>query len=359
MGAKSIRRLRLAGFAVMISIATSLSGCSSNKHKEGAPVHHLEKGFQNPDGSRVSRGSISDWVSFFYRRIKGRTYWSKPLPPAEYLMEKKDILAGIEAVKQVDSLTWLGHAAFLVRLEGKNILTDPFLSDYATGYPPFGPERSVPPALSVDELPPIDMIIVSHNHYDHLDAPTIEALPGKEKIHVIVPLGMGAFFKDRGYTKVSELDWYQDTLEENIKITAVPAIHNSARSLFDRNEVLWAGYVLESKGKKVYFAGDTGYGAVFKEIGEKFGPINYALVPIGAYEPRVIMNVVHVNPEEAVAIAQDLKADTVVAMHWGTIKMTDEPFDEPPKRFEAAATKNSYAKDKAWVLKIGESKELE
>ncbi len=359
MQVKKSGKLRLAGLVILMALTTpTLSSCSGASPKEGGPFHHLKDGYRNPKGSGAARGNVTDWIPFFVRRISDQISGNHPLPPAKYLMDKKEIRTGYDAVKGKNNLIWLGHASFLIELGGQNILTDPFLSDYATGFPPLGPKRSVPAALSVDELPPIDVIIVSHNHYDHLDAPTIEALPNKEKIHVIVPLGMGEFFRDRGYIQVLELDWYQDTIAKNLKVTVVPAVHNSARSAFDKNETLWSGFVIEGAGKKLFFAGDTGYGEVFKKIGEKLGPIDYALIPIGAYEPRKIMQVVHVNPEEAVSIGRDIKATTLVAMHWGTIKMTDEPFDEPPKRFDAAAKQAGVAKENTWVLKIGESRLL-
>jgi N-acyl-phosphatidylethanolamine-hydrolysing phospholipase D len=344
-------------FLVFVSLV--LSGCGSpGPHIEGAPEHHVEGGFRNPSGSPEYDGSLSDTISAYTDRIwEGITGYEPTLSP-EYTLAPDQVREGLKRVDGRDALTWLGHASFLIELGGRTILTDPFLSEYATGSPPFGPKRATPPALSVGELPQIDILVVSHNHYDHLDAPTIEALPGREEIHVIVPLGMGTFFTERGYSKVTELDWYEETVVGSVSVTAVPSVHGSGRGLFDRNEVLWAGYVFGDGAKQVYFAGDTAYGPVYPEIGRKMGPVDYALVPIGVYEPRRRMKSRHVDPGEAVRIGRDLQAKTIVGMHWGTIRLSDEAFEEPPRRFRQVANESGFTEETAWVLKIGESRRL-
>jgi len=238
----------------------------------------------------------------------------------------------------------------------KTILTDPFLSDYATGRPPLGPKRYNPPALKVDELPAIDVLLVSHCHYDHLDEPTILALPNKEVIDVVVPEGLGAFFVERGFAKVHEMPWHGAMSFGDLKITVVPAVHGSARTLWDRDQTHWCGFLMEASGRSVYFSGDTAYGEVFKEMGAQYGPIDFGLLPIGAYEPRDLMDASHVTPEEAVQIAQDLGVQTFVSMHWGTIVLTDEDQDEPVMRFLVAGKEAGYEDAALWVLKIGESR---
>ncbi len=359
MNAKMHWRITTCG-VLLVFLFSILGGCDpSSPHQEGAPYHHTEDGYRNPRESPENTRSLGETISAYTDRMKeGITGYEPTLSP-EYILTPASIKTGLDQTKGMDALTWLGHASFLINLGGTAILTDPFLSEYATGYPPFGPKRATPPALSVGELPQIDILVVSHNHYDHLDAETIEALPGKDKIHVIVPLGMGTFFAERGYSQVRELDWYASTEVEDVVVTAVPAIHNSGRGLFDRNEVLWAGYVFKNKSKQIFFSSDTAYGPVYSEIGRKTGPVDYALVPIGVYKPRRRMKSQHVNPAEALRIGQDLNANIIVGMHWGTIRLSDEAFEEPPLRFRQVAEENGYTEETAWILKIGESRALE
>ena len=314
--------------------------------------------FATPPGSPLHRGSRGSWLSFYWRRISGQLKKDVPSRPKNILLPKEEIQGGLKRMKGSPGLTWLGHASFLLHLAGKNVLIDPFLSDYATGRPPLGPKRYTPPALTVDELPPIDVLLVSHCHYDHLDAPTIEALPGKENIQVVVPEGLGAFFRSRGYECVSELPWHEARHFDGLKVTVVPAVHGSARTLWDRDQTHWCGFLLEAQGRSVYHSGDTAYGATFKEMGKRYGPIDFGLLPIGAYEPRDLMADSHVNPEEAMQIALDLKVKTFVSMHWGTIVLTDEPQTEPVERFLKAGSRAGYDEKDLWVLKVGESRGL-
>jgi len=349
----------IIGGVLMVLVPPVFTGCiPSSSHAEELPYHHVKGGFRNPPGSPEYAGSWKDTVSGYTDRIgEGITGYAPTLSP-EYRLTPADVRKGLVRIKGKDALTWLGHATFLINLGGKTILTDPFLTEYATGVPPFGPRRATPPALNIGELPQIDILVVSHNHYDHLDAETIEALAGKDNIHVIVPLGMGAFFSARGYSLITELDWYDDMQVQGVSVKAVPAIHGSGRGFFDRNEKLWASYVFSSGTKRVYFSSDTAYGPVYPEIGRKIGPVDYALVPIGVYEPRKRMKSRHVNPAEALRIGLDLHAKTIIATHWGTIRLSDEPFEEPPLRFRQAADENGYTEKTAWVLKIGESRLL-
>ena len=270
-----------------------------------------------------------------------------------------------------ESLTWLGHACFLIRTAGFTILTDPFLSDYASPVAGLGPKRYVPPGLAIDDLPPIDAVVVSHNHYDHLDDRSVREISLKVKREgegaaaAIVPAGLGAFFSSRGYSDVRELAWGEGTLLRNssssspsssISLSCLPSIHFSSRTPFDRNATLWCSWSIVSPSLRLFFAGDTGYGPVFRDLGRAHGPFDVALLPIGAYEPASIMRPFHLNPEEAVAAGRDLRASTLVAMHWGTIVLTDEPPFEPPVRFRAAARAAGYADERAWVMRIGETR---
>ena len=355
---RTLRKAGVCGVA-MIFLLPLISVCSpANPHIEGTPYHHLQGGFRNPPGSPEYAGTWGDRISAYTDRMWESFTGYAPTVSPEYILAPEKVRKGVAQTKGKDALTWLGHATFVIRLGGKTILTDPFLTKFATGMPPFGPERATPPALDIGELPQIDIIVVSHNHYDHLDAETVEALPGKDRIHVIVPLGLGVFFTERGYSLVTELDWYDSTEVEGVTVTATPAIHNSRRGLFDRNAALWAGYAFKSNHKQVFFCGDSAYGPVYTEIGQKIGPVDYALLPIGTFEPRQRMKSNHMNPVESLKVAQDLHAKTIVAMHWGTIRLSDEPFEEPPRRFRQVADDNGYSGETAWLLKIGESRLL-
>jgi N-acyl-phosphatidylethanolamine-hydrolysing phospholipase D len=273
-----------------------LAGCISEESAPMAerPWHHVPGGFRNPPGSPPRGGDFGDWTTFFLRRFGSA---ETAVVPDGHVLPPDAVLAGLQRHAGTDSVTWLGHASFLIRLDGRTILTDPFLSDHASPLPPFGPERFAPPGLTPARLPRIDILLLSHNHYDHLDLPTIEALPAKERIQAIVPLRLGHYFTSRGFAHVRELDWHDEVEAAGIKITGLPAIHFSKRTPFDRNQTLWAGYAVQSTRKRIHFAGDTGYGPIFPELGRNGRPFDLSLVPIGAYEPRLLMKAVHVNPE--------------------------------------------------------------
>ena len=319
------------------------------------PWHHTGSGFRNPPGSLPPGGDFGDWTSFFWRRFDRAEV---PIMPRNHVLAPDQVAAGLARWRGGDSLTWLGHASFLIRLDGRTILTDPFLSSHASPVPPFGPERFAPPGLMPARLPPIDILLLSHNHYDHLDLPSIEALPGRERIQVVAPLRVGRYLTDRGFAGVQELDWHDRTVVAGIDLIGLPAIHFSKRTLFDRDETLWSGYAIQSRRRRLHFAGDTGYGPIFPELGRNARPFDLTLVPIAAYEPRLLMRAVHVNPEEAVRVARDVNARRIVAMHWGTIQLTEEPPFEPPDRFRAAARAAGYRDDQAWVMRIGETRAL-
>ncbi|HEY9067811.1 MAG TPA: MBL fold metallo-hydrolase [Burkholderiaceae bacterium] len=318
--------------------------------------------FHNPPGSPVTDRSWRDaaalWWWFAFGAEKAELQPAMPpghtLPPAQAQAE----LAAHRGDE--DTLTWLGHAAFLIRLDGRTILVDPYLGEYASPFDGLGPRRYAGPGLTVDQLPAIDAIVISHNHYDHLDLRTLRRLPGKERIKVIVPRGTGALLRDSGYTDVTEVTW-GDMLDLGgaVKVRSVPAVHFSARGLFDRDETLWSGYVFEAPRQRLYFAGDTAYHpTLFKQLREAIGPVDTALVPIGAYEPRRMMTPVHVDPNEAVQLAHDLGARTLVGMHWGTIVLSREAPLEPPQRFRAAGRALGYAGPALWLMAIGETRAL-
>ncbi|MCA9619536.1 MAG: MBL fold metallo-hydrolase [Myxococcales bacterium] len=249
------------------------------------------------------------------------------------------------------SCTWVGHATWVVRLAGCTILTDPVWSKS------LGPtiRRNVAPGVPEADLSP-DIVLVSHNHRDHLDAPTIRRL-GAEPTYV-VPSRLGDFFRRRGYREVLELEWWQTVELKGVAITLVPSQHWSQRGPADKNETLWGGFVMEAQGHRVYFAGDTAYFGGFAQIGAAFPDIDAALLPIGAYDPEWFMRHQHMNPEDAVRAFLDLGARRLCAMHWGTFKLTDEPLDEPPQLLERARQELGIERTRIWVAAIGESLRL-
>ncbi len=266
--------------------------------------------------------------------------------------------AWLKANRSQPALTWIGHASFLLQIGGLNILTDPHLTRRTSPVSWAGPQRLAPLGLDFPDLPKIDLVVISHSHYDHLDLATVQRLAREHDTLFVVPLGLKAWFTDNGMTNVTELDWWQDTQFKGLRATAVPVQHFSGRTALDRNKTLWAGFVLESGGKKVFFAGDTGYSKDFADIGKKFSPIDLALIPIGAYNPRGFMRVVHVNPEEAVKIHQDIGSRLSVAMHWGTFRLTLEPMDEPPMLLATALKSAGVAPEQFRVMKHGETMKL-
>ncbi len=259
------------------------------------------------------------------------------------------------------TVTWVGHATLLLQVSGINILTDPHLTDRASPLSWAGPKRRVPPGLGFADLPPIHLVLISHNHYDHLDLPTLRWLaqqPHEQQPRAIVPLGLRALVAEQGLRQITELDWWQRVTVGDATIHAVPAQHFSARTPFDRNQTLWAGYVVEHPSFRFFFAGDTGYSADFKAIGRRLGPMDLAAIPIGAYEPRWFMHPMHVNPEEAVKIHQDVRSRHSVAIHWGTFELTDEPLDEPPRRLQEALVAAGLSAEQFCVMQHGETRIL-
>jgi N-acyl-phosphatidylethanolamine-hydrolysing phospholipase D len=254
----------------------------------------------------------------------------------------------------------------LLQFDGLNVLTDPVFSQRASPLQWIGPRRIMDPALSIDALPPVDVVLLSHNHYDHLDKPAVKRI-ARAHPHAtwIAPLGLGAYIRGWGVGEIVELDWWQETTIDGLRVTATPARHFSARRLGDRNKSLWCGFAIESKGTRAYFAGDTAYHPEFGEIGARCGPFDFVMVPIGAYDPRWFMHIVHVDPEEAVQIYEDVVASHVgaprpimLAIHWGTFRLTDEPMDEPPQRAIARWRAAGLDEKRLWIARFGETRSL-
>ena len=226
----------------------------------------------------------------------------------------------------------------------------------------FGPKRFVDPAIDLNEIPEVNLFLLTHNHYDHLSTRTIQRFPYK-KAKVLAPLKLGKYFTRNGFKDVKEMDWYDSVELNDLKITFLPAVHWSKRSLWDTNKTLWGNFLIQYKDKKIFFACDTGYGDIYKKLGEKYGPIDLTFINIGAYNfypmsPKKDKSIYHTNPEEALSIGQDLKSRKVLGMHWGTVVLSLEPILEPPKRFKENASKYGFKEEDVIIFKIGQVENL-
>jgi len=320
------------------------------------PYHHLPDGsFRNPEGSPVHTNK----VNFSYRFFKKKTREINRNVPSDFIIDKQTVLDDLNKYKLDDYIAWIGHATYLIKLGKTTIITDPVFSKNA-GPLIFGPKRFTKLALNLDELPKVDLFLLTHNHYDHQDMKTIKKFPYKNT-KVLVPLNLGKYFTKNNYNDVNELDWYDCVvINENLKVTFLPAVHWSKRSLTDTNKTLWGNFLIEYKNKKILFACDTGYGNIYKELGEKFGPIDLTMINIGAYDfkPMFDKSIYHTTPEEALNVAKDLKSKKVLGMHWGTFVLSFEPIMEPPKRFKENAENYGFRKNEVFTFKIGEVSSL-
>jgi len=264
-------------------------------------------------------------------------------------------VAALRANSSRATVTWIGHATLLVQLDGVNFLTDP---TWASRSGPFsgliGVGRYTPPAIAFDDLPHIDFVLISHDHYDHLDEPTVRHLAQEFNPRFVVPLGIKRWLEDRGITNVVELNWGESVTIGGVTVVCTPAQHGSGRTLVDQGRRLWASWAVLGS-KRFYFAGDTGYYEHFKEIGAALGPFDLAALPIGSYTPRALAKPVHMSPEEALQAWQDLHATRFLGIHWGTFALAREPYDEPPRRITEEVVRRHLDADRVWILPPGET----
>ena len=279
-------------------------------------------------------GSRQKWPRF----IENKTYQ----PPPKRVMGR-DL-----------SITWIGHSTVLIQTAGLNILTDPFFSDRASPFQFAGPKRVRAPGIAIENLPPIDFVLLSHNHYDHLDAPALQLLKKHHDPKLITTMNNGRYIKNY---PCAELYWRQSVEFGDVRITLMPSLHWSKRSFSDTNKALWGAFVIQTKGGVIYFAADTGYGSgeTFREVWSKFGAPRLSLLPIGAYEPRWFMKPQHMNPEEAVRAHLDLSSRTSFAIHHGTVQLTDEEVDAPVVELKKSMTRAMISVGDFLVGDIGES----
>ncbi len=319
-----------------------------NPHYDSAKPHHTPDGFRNPDPLVVRAGDFSRW------RAERRAQ-RLPRPPAEgYAAFCQRCWQAPDFSGTDDAVWWLGHASVLLRLNGRYVLTDPALSDRASPVQFAGPKRRLPPAARVDTLPGVDVVLISHNHYDHLDAPSIARLRRRfPQAQYLVPLGLGPWMRARGLKNVREMDWWDSASVDGLDVHFVPAQHWSKRTLWDTNRSLWGGWVVTRPGLRFYFAGDTGYTPHLAEIGERLGPFDLAALPIGAYQPRWFMEAQHVDPPQSVQMFRELRCRQAFAIHWGAFELADDALDAPPADLAAALQAQGVPADRFQAINTG------
>lgn len=343
-------KIVIAVFLIVFLLAIGIGTILSEKGYDGPVSDHYDgKRFQNPSGR--SANDISKVFRYIFTRKPDK--WPKNLDQS---IRKTPL-----PISQKGSIqyTFVNHSTFLLQVDGLNILTDPIWSKRCSPSQVMGPGRMRPPGVRFEELPSIDLVLLSHNHYDHLDKNTIVKISSKWNPTFLVPIGMSHVMKKFGAKKIIELDWWQETLFENLKISASPANHFTSRGLFDRDRTLWCGYVIEtSDEKKIYFAGDSGYSDIFKDIGDMLGPMDLSFIPIGAYLPVWFMGPIHISPAEAVQVHQDVQSKQSVAMHFGTFKLADDGPDRAKKELVESLNSKEVPEDQFMIPQEGASYSL-
>lgn len=346
-------------FIVFCLGAAVLASCAitpAERALDGAPAHHTTRGYKNLYIEEPNKS----FFSFIRMRLFGGYEW------ADHEKTAGDVPFQMLELNRVQNpplnklqVSWLGHSTFLIQYRGINVLTDPIFSNRASPASFAGPKRYTPHVVDYENLPRIDYVVISHNHYDHLDDTAAELLgDGPE---YMVPLGLKSWFVSEGVSedRVHEFDWWQNrqaSTSQNIRFTAQPSQHWSARGLFDRRATLWASWRIELEDHSIWFGGDTGYNLrLFKEIGQEAGPVDLALIPIGAYDPRDFMQTYHVDPDEAVKIHRDIGATQSIGMHWGTYPLTAEEPMDPPRRLAQAREREGLADSDFRALDLGQT----
>jgi len=340
------------------------------------PPSSTAKPFRNSDPDIV----IGDfpWMEMVWRSLRGDFRPASP-PAGGYgaFAQRWSVPVDPEALatrRYEPVVTWLGHVTVLLQVGGLNLLIDPTLAPYAGPFGRFGARRQTAAPLRAADLPPIDAVMISHNHYDHLCGATIKALlAAGQRPHFYVPKGLGRWFDGRRIAPVTELSWWESATlggtgaereaAVTVRINLTPAQHWSRRTPFNTNASLWGGYLLEwsTEGRapwRFMFPGDTGYSADFRAVRERFGPVDFLALPIGAYQPREFMKRMHVNPADAVQLMLDLEARQAMAVHWGTFVLSREPFDQPPKDLAAALRERGLTEDSVWLMRHGETRAI-
>jgi len=339
--------------ALVVSLVSALAaGCAGvGGPKPGAPAHHRLNGFRNPDPAfRMASAGVR------LRFVLGRLWAAVMRAPSAHFPRVANDGRALRENRGERTITWVGHSTFVLQLDGVGVVTDPQWSERASPLPFMGPRRVTPPGLAFEDLPPIHLVLISHDHYDHLDTRTVRRIARAHRPRFLVPLGLKAWFAGIGITEVEELDWWEHRSVRGLDVTCLPVQHWSSRTPWDVNRRLWSGWAVAGRSGRLFFAGDTGFNAGFREIGGRLGPFDLALVSIGAYMPPRMMKMTHTTPEEALEIAAAVRARRLVAMHWGTFDLAEEPVDEPPRRLERAVQELGLDQDRVWIMKHGETR---
>lgn len=333
-----------------------LSACAAhNPYYDPNSAHRREDGFVN--------NYVASIDNSFWQLLKWR-WQSRGLPhePAGgyhfpvVVTDPQDLAANGQRIRY----TWIGHATGLLQLRGVNVLTDPMFSQRASPVQWLGPQRKTALPIQLAQLPHIDLVVISHNHYDHLDLASVQALDrqaGGPPLF-LVPLGVKPWMLAQGIQRVEELDWWQQQQVAGLNVTFVPSQHWSARSLWDKRQTLWGGWVVQAPDFSFYFAGDTGYSQDFKDIGARFGGFDLSAIPVGAYQPTWFMGRQHVDPDQAVQIHQDVKSRLSVGVHWGTFELTDEPLQQVQTDLAQARTQHQVPSERFILMQHGETRVL-
>ena len=335
---------------VLIVLAAACAAATNVYYNRDKP-HHTPEGFRNNYVSKLPNGNFWKWQW-------ERTRAGVPKPPQngyQFPQAKPDI-AWLKANRTQTTATWIGHATVLMQVNGVNILTDPHFGERASPFSFVGPKRHVPAGIALEDLPHIDAVLISHNHYDHLDLETVQRLARQAggPPRYFVGLGLKHWFADNGMNTVTEMDWWDANTFMGLEFNFVPVQHWSKRTLTDANQTLWGGWLVKSPAFSFYFAGDTGYSRDFAEVGRRFGGVDLGLIPIGAYEPRWFMHDQHVDPAQAISIHRDVKAKKSIGVHWGTFELTDESIDEPPRKLAEELKKAGLPENEFVALKHGQ-----
>ena len=342
-------RKRISRASLVVLTASLLSACSLLTERPYPISDHSDGSrFYNRDGS--DKG-LSDISQFLWQSLWSESAWPESLPNPVPSVIPDRVKDGIRA-------TYINHATILIQVDGMNILTDPIWSERASPVTFAGPKRIRAPGIEISDLPEIDLVLISHNHYDHLDTATLRQLRQQQNKEPVIVSGLGnaALLRSLGYGKAIELDWNNNTSVENATVHFVECQHRSARGVFDQMRTLWGSFVIVTSQGNIYFAGDTGYSPHFKEQGERFGSFALSILPIGAYEPRWFMKDIHLNPAEAVKAHIDLNSEQSLGMHFGVFQLTWEPVGQPVTDLDAALQANQIDAKRFWALEPGQAR---
>jgi len=338
---------------VALLAGLALAGCAldAGTPVPGQPPHHVTDGFRN-----APQPPSAAPVDLVLDRIRLALLPNPAAIAKPAARTSREARAAWDALGEGDAVVWIGHATVLVRVGGKTILTDPVFGDYATPVPPIGPRRLVPPGIALADLPRIDVIVISHDHYDHFEPDSIRRIAARDRPLCLLPLNVGGRTENFGCGRTQRLDWGAAARLDGVTLHFLPAQHDSGRGVLDRNRSLWGSWLIAARRRRVYFAGDTGYGPHFGRIGAERGPIELAILPVAAYAPRSVNRHVHLDPAGALGAFRDLKARRMLAVHWGTYALgTDDAFAARTDVPRAAAAER-LGPDRVWVLDPGDAR---